>query len=593
MRRTRLLPVTLVAAVCALVGCSSQAAPAPETAPAADEVAEDDDPRPPPAPRTRRTAEPPVLRGTVTLAFGGDVHTEGVLADLPGRPRSTLGPLSAELRAADVAMVNLESALTTVGRPTDKEIEDAGNRFWFRSPPGTLDLLDRSGVDVVSVANNHGADYGLRGLRDTLRLARGAPIGVIGAGRDHVDAFRPFRTEVRGTGVSVLAADASFRESADDVWAAVPGSGPGLATARLPNVRHITDAVAAADARGDVVVVYLHWGDEGETCPTGDQRQLARVLADAGADVVVGTHAHELQGAGMLDDTYVSYGLGNFAWYNGYSPETGVLRLVVRDGVVVSDRLVPGRTPTEGGVPEPVDGPAARAAVDDWRDLRSCTRLAPPPDGPTATRGGPDRPDPAPAPAELPAYTGTVSVITPDVRRRMTSSHRAGCPVPLADLRYLRVSYVDFAGRPRRGELVVHRDVARDVVQVFERLYDARFPIQRMRLVDAYDGDDDRSMAANNTSAYNCRTIAGSTAYSDHAYGRAVDLNPVQNPYVVGADVRPPAARRYLGEDRTGPGRAAPGVIREGDVVTRAFAAIGWRWGGDFSEPDYQHFDGP
>jgi poly-gamma-glutamate capsule biosynthesis protein CapA/YwtB (metallophosphatase superfamily) len=591
------VPVALAVVACALAGCSSQAAP--DSAPVADEAAQDDPDAPDdsddaaPTRRTppRGTPAAPVPRGTVTLAFGGDVHTEGVLADLPGRPRTTLGPLSAELRAADVAMVNLEAALTTTGRPTDKEIEDPGNRFWFRTPPETLDLLDRSGVDVVSVANNHGADYGLRGLRDTLRIARDAPIGVIGAGRDHVGAFRPFRTEVRGLGVSVLAADASFREGADDIWAAVPGSGPGLATARLPNVRPITGAVAAADARGDVVVVYLHWGDEGETCPTGEQQRLAQALADAGADVVVGTHAHELQGAGMLDDTYVSYGLGNFAWYNGFNPETGVLRLVVRDGVVVKDRLVPGRTPPDGGVPEPVTGPAAQAAVADWRDLRACTRLAPAPDGPTTSR--PDGPAPTPSRPALPAYSGTVSVLTPEVRRRMTSSHRAGCPVPLADLRYLRVSYVDFAGRPRRGELVVHQDVAKGVVQVFRRLYDARFPIQRMRLVDAYGGDDDRSMAANNTSAYNCRTIAGTTAYSDHAYGRAVDINPVQNPYVIGDDVRPPAARRYLGEDRTGPGRAAPGVIREGDVVTRAFAAIGWRWGGDFSEPDYQHFDGP
>ena len=173
----------------------------------------------------------------------------------------------------------------------------------------------------------------------------------------------------------------------------------------------------------------------------------------------------------------------------------------------------------------------------------------------------------------------------------MTASHRAGCPIGLEDLRYLRLSYVDFAGEARTGELVVHREVARAVVGVFERVYAARWPIARMQLVDDFGGDDDRSMAADNTSAYNCRQVAGSASWSEHAYGRAIDVNPVQNPYVQAGSVDPPAGQPFADVDRSPGAEAARGVVRAGDVVVRAFAEVGWEWGGDWtSSKDYQHF---
>ncbi|TDC47416.1 M15 family peptidase [Jiangella ureilytica] len=175
----------------------------------------------------------------------------------------------------------------------------------------------------------------------------------------------------------------------------------------------------------------------------------------------------------------------------------------------------------------------------------------------------------------------------------MRSHDPATCPVPLTDLRHVVVTHVGFDGRARRGELVVHADVAADVVSVFETLYASRFPIERMLLVDEYGGDDNRSMAANNTSAYNCRRVAGQQNWSDHAYGRAVDINPVQNPYIVGSEVRPPAAAAFAQVDRSSDAPALPGVIREGDVVLQVFERLGWEWGGDFSDPDYQHFSAP
>jgi hypothetical protein len=169
----------------------------------------------------------------------------------------------------------------------------------------------------------------------------------------------------------------------------------------------------------------------------------------------------------------------------------------------------------------------------------------------------------------------------------MSRSWRPGCPVPLADLRYLTVTYVDFDGVSRTGELVVHEDAAGDVVDVFRGLYAARFPIRSMRLVDDFDADDDRSMAADNTSAFNCRPSTGSPGeWSQHSYGRAVDINPRENPYVDGSTVLPPSGARYV--DRV---VRARGLIRPDGSVVRAFAEIGWTWGGDYRQAkDYQHF---
>jgi hypothetical protein len=218
--------------------------------------------------------------------------------------------------------------------------------------------------------------------------------------------------------------------------------------------------------------------------------------------------------------------------------------------------------------------------------------------GPSGTEeppqtGGPSASTSLPG-GELPAYSATVRRIGPALAQRMQDSHRAGCPVPLEDLRYLRLSHVDFQGRPRSGELVVHRDHARPVTEVFESLYEARWPIRRMRLVDEYSGDDDASMAADNTSAYNCRTVAGTDRWSDHAYGAAIDLNPVENPYVRDGSVSPPEGERFARLDRGADARVPPGVIRAEDVVVRAFARIGWEWGGDWvSAKDYQHFAAP
>ncbi|HET6561770.1 MAG TPA: M15 family metallopeptidase [Marmoricola sp.] len=201
-------------------------------------------------------------------------------------------------------------------------------------------------------------------------------------------------------------------------------------------------------------------------------------------------------------------------------------------------------------------------------------------------------PSQAPPPSASPArFTATISRIDPALRQRMRFSHRAGCPVPLERLRYLTVSHVRFDGTTATGELVVHEDHAEAVVSVFRELYDAGWPVRRMRLVDDYRGDDDLSMAADNTSAYNCRPVAGTDRWSDHAYGRAIDLNPVENPYVTGSSFVPAEGARFARLDRSAGTDVPPGVIRDAGVVVRAFARIGWEWGGHWSSAqDYQHF---
>lgn len=190
-----------------------------------------------------------------------------------------------------------------------------------------------------------------------------------------------------------------------------------------------------------------------------------------------------------------------------------------------------------------------------------------------------------PGPAtSVPAYRGTVSTVTTG---DLGASWRPGCPVGAADLRRVRVDYWGYDGAVHRGDLMVARSVASNIAGAFGQLYGDRFQIRRIHPVTQYGADDDASMAANNTSAFNCRAVVGGSGWSEHAYGTAIDLNPVQNPYVRSATVLPPSGQPWA--DRS---VQAPGMIHHDDAVHRAFAAIDWRWGGEWSGAtrDYQHF---
>jgi hypothetical protein len=196
-----------------------------------------------------------------------------------------------------------------------------------------------------------------------------------------------------------------------------------------------------------------------------------------------------------------------------------------------------------------------------------------------------------PAPAAPPTAIADPAAVDPRIApvsaADLPSSWRPGCPVGPEDLRAVTVTHLGFDGLEHAGVLVVHEDHAAGVLGVFDQLLAFGFPVERIEPVDAHGGSDDASMAVNNTSAFNCRPVTGGTGWSRHAYGTAIDLNPRQNPYVTGdGTVLPPEGASYL--DRS----PQPGVIRRGDGVVEAFAAIGWRWGGDWTDPvDYQHFD--
>ncbi len=275
-----------------------------------------------PAPRPSVVARPTgASPGRISLAFAGDVHFERAARSLLTLPAPLTTAVRDTLARADFAMVNLETALGEGGAPLP------GKDFTFRAPVSSLDTLAKTGVDAVSMANNHAADFGSSVFAQTLAARRTAPIPIVGVGRDQAEAFTPLRLDVRGVSVAVLASS-QIRDVTSREHAAGPST-PGIATNLDPGP--LRRAVRAAAATSDVVVVMLHWGSQYTSCADEQQRETAQLLASDGADVIVGGHAHRPQGSGWLGPAYVAYGLGNFVWYNneGASAETGVLTVTV------------------------------------------------------------------------------------------------------------------------------------------------------------------------------------------------------------------------------------------------------------------------
>lgn len=188
---------------------------------------------------------------------------------------------------------------------------------------------------------------------------------------------------------------------------------------------------------------------------------------------------------------------------------------------------------------------------------------------------------PPPATAEFSAGRRPLS---PEVLGR--STWREGCPVGPDELTFLTLSFWGFDGRPHTGEMIVNAAVAEDIVEVFRRLFEARFPIEEMRIVTDADLAAPATGDGNNTTGFVCRPVTGGTRFSEHASGLAVDVNPFHNPYRRGELVLPELAAAYLDRSPT-----RPGMMTDGDVVVEAFEAIGWSWGGRWTSPqDYQHF---
>ena len=258
-------------------------------------------------------------------------------------------------------------------------------------------------------------------------------------------------------------------------------------------------------------------------------------------------------------------------------------------------------SPTPAFVPTATPLAAQQAVIAAATEAPTFTPRPTP--APTPTPSPAPTPSPTPAPTPDP-YEGQQRVshkederffyvtLTEALKERITGvSYPAPgqpCRVSYDDLRYVRILYVDFDGAEREGELMVHRRVADDVIDIFYQLYMARYPLASVKLVDDYGevADDNLSMADNNTSAFCYRQVTGSKKLSWHSFGAAIDVNPVQNPYINGSRVSPPEGRDYLNrKDKR------PHMIDHSDYAYKVFTAHGWKWGGDWNgDKDYQHF---
>ena len=307
----------------------------------------------------------------VTIAFAGDVHFQApIRAQLMANPSGLLADVAPALSTADITIVNLETAITNRGTPASKA-------YTFRDPPEGLAALQAAGVDVVTAANNHGLDYGLAGLTDTLAAGAASGLPIIGIGMDDTQAYAPYITDVDGQRIGILAGSHVIDEALEADWTAGPGK-PGMANAMIDRM---DQAVRDLRAEVDTLIVYPHWGIETQQCPSDMQRRMVERMYAAGADVVVGTHTHRLLGAGFYKDMFVGYGLGNFMFYAdaGPSGETGVLTVTATGRHVDDFVWQPGQITK--GVPDLLTGQAATVAQEEWADLRQCTDL-------TAEAGG-------------------------------------------------------------------------------------------------------------------------------------------------------------------------------------------------------------
>ncbi len=347
-RQLAVLPLVL-----ALAGC---AAAAPATHPGPTSARASSSPSP--------AASPSAASPDITLAFAGDVNFAKRTARLLRHPAAAFGPISSVLGSADLTMVNLETAVTSRGTPQPKQ-------FHFRTTGKAFTAVRAAGIDLVTMANNHVLDYGQTGLADTLAAARAARFPYVGIGKNARAAWAPYLTTINGVRIAIIGVS-QVAELASS-WVATrhrPGEANSINTPRT------LAAVRAAKRRADVVIVFMHWGTEGQACPDANQLALAPRLAAAGASIIIGAHAHILQGSGWLGHTFVAYGMGNFLWWeHSYSTATGVLKLTLRPHKPLRARFVPAVV-SSTGQPVVLRGARARRAIRSYARLRSCAQLS-------------------------------------------------------------------------------------------------------------------------------------------------------------------------------------------------------------------------
>jgi poly-gamma-glutamate synthesis protein (capsule biosynthesis protein) len=300
----------------------------------------------------------------ITLAFAGDVHFTARTLKLLADPATAFGPISSVLSSADFTAVNLETAVTNGGTPQPKT-------YHFRAPATAFTALHDAGIDLVTMANNHVLDYGQAGLANTLAAAKAARFPYVGIGVNAAAAWAPYVVSIKGVKIAIIGVS-QVAELASS-WVATdtrPGEANSIDLGRT------LAAVRAAKQLASVVIVFMHWGTEGESCPDPNQLSLARQLSAAGANIIIGSHAHMLQGSGWLGHTFVAYGMGNFLWWeNSYSTATGVLELTLHPHAPLTSRFIPAVV-SSTGQPIPDTGNAARQASAHYASLAACAELA-------------------------------------------------------------------------------------------------------------------------------------------------------------------------------------------------------------------------
>ncbi len=346
-------PFAVLASLVLLAGCSSAQTPTPTT-----------------AQDMTKSAPAPAPTRPITINFAGDVHFAEYVAALADDPQA-FAQIAPALGDADLTMLNLETALTTRGTKEPKA-------YTFRIGPQALVPLHNAGVDVVSMANNHAADYGGVGLQDTLEAKGKSRLPIVGIGATDAEAFMPYIATVEGVSIAIIAADEVWDETTLAKYSAGPAK-PGVANG-FDRTR-LVQAVKDARAKYDVVIVHEHWGIEEVTCPSARQAETVRVLAEAGADAVIGGHSHVPQGAGWAGSTFVGYGLGDFVWWRSEGPgaRSGILQISIdpakakaRAGnVVTSYNWRPVHVQTSGA-PALTDDPIDR---QEWADALACSGL--------------------------------------------------------------------------------------------------------------------------------------------------------------------------------------------------------------------------
>lgn len=292
-------------------------------------------------PQGEQKTDPAEEKGKAVMTFAGDICFHDAYANMyalsarGGNIESCIGAsLLAEMRDADICMINNEFPYSDRGQPVE------GKTFTFCSKPGNVKLLSQMGVDIVSLANNHAYDYGQDALLDSLDTLDGEGIARVGAGRNLEEAMAPVYFDINGTKIGILAATQIERLENPDTKGATENSPGVFRCFNETELNRLLEQIKQTKQQCDFLTVYIHWGTENTDELDWAQPYQAKLIAEAGADLIVGCHPHCLQGIDYMGDTPVIYSLGNF-WFNSKEVDTALLKVTVQGDTLENIQMIP------------------------------------------------------------------------------------------------------------------------------------------------------------------------------------------------------------------------------------------------------------